>query len=83
MATPCIAQVTFQGEGFATPVVARFDTPHASSDGGVILKSIDTGLALTKRLTGCLVDARQPGKIQHQTSWRWPATPGWRSAPAG
>ena len=37
MATDCIAQVTFQGEGFAKPVVARFDLPDASSDGGLVL----------------------------------------------
>jgi len=68
MATACIPQVTFQGEGFAKPVVARFDTPHASSDGGaILLKSVDTHLGLTKRLAGCLVDAREPGKIRHQT----------------
>jgi Transposase DDE domain group 1 len=68
MATACIPQVTFQGEGFAKPVVARFDTPHASSDGGaILLKSVDTHLGLTKRLAGCLVDARDPGKIRHQT----------------
>jgi len=68
MATACIPQVTFQGEGFAKAVVARFDTPHASSDGGaILLKSVDTHLGLTKRLAGCLVDARQPGKIRHQT----------------
>jgi hypothetical protein len=68
MATPCIAQVTFQGEGFGKPVVARFDTPHASSDGGaILLKSVDTHLGLTTRLAGCLIDARQPGKVRHQT----------------
>lgn len=68
MATPCITQVTLQGEGFAKPVVARFDTPHASTDGGaILLKSVDTHLGLTKRLAGCLVDDRQPGKIRHQT----------------
>jgi len=68
MATACIPQVTFQGEGFTKPVVARFDTPHASSDGGaILLKSVDTHLGLTKRLAGCLVDERQPGKIRHQT----------------
>jgi len=32
-----MAQVTFQGEGFAKPVVARFDLPDASSDGGLVL----------------------------------------------
>ena len=34
MATDCIAQVRFSGDDFPTPVVARFDRPHASTDGG-------------------------------------------------
>ena len=68
MATACIPQVTFGFEPKAKPIVAAFDMPHASSDGGaVLLKSLDTQLQLTKRLAGCLVDTRQPGKVQHQT----------------
>src|SRR6266481_3922237 len=68
MATACIAQVTFGFEPKAKPVVAAFDLAHGSSDGGaVLLKSLDTQLQLTKRLAGCLVDTRQPGKVQHQT----------------
>ena len=67
MATDCIAQVTFKFEGVGKPVVARFDTRHASSDGGaVLLKGIDTQLGLTRRLAACLDDARQPGKVRHQ-----------------
>ena len=68
MATDCIAQVTFNFESKSKPVVAAFDAEHASSDGGaILLKGIDTHLGLTKRLAACLQDARQPGKIQHQT----------------
>lgn len=68
MATDCIAQITFGFEPKGKPVVAAFDVPHASSDGGaVLLKSLDTQLQLTKRLAGCLVDGRQPGKVRHQT----------------
>jgi Transposase DDE domain group 1 len=68
MATDCIAQVTFQGDGFAKPVVARFDLPHASSDGGLVLvKALDTAWSLTERLAACLDDAREPGKILHET----------------
>src|SRR6266852_9495029 len=68
MATACIPQVTFGFEPKAKPIVAAFDMAHASSDGGaVLLKSLDTQLQLTKRLAGCLVDTRQPGKVQHQT----------------
>jgi hypothetical protein len=68
MATDCIAQIAFGFEPKGKPVVAAFDVPHASSDGGaVLLKSLDTQLELTKRLAACLVDKRQPGKIQHET----------------
>jgi hypothetical protein len=67
MATECIPQVRFKFEGLGQPAVARFDTPHASSDGGaVLLKAVDTQLGLTKRLAACLEDSRQPGKIRHQ-----------------
>ncbi len=68
MATDCIPQVTFQGDGFAKPVVARFDLPDASSDGGLVLiKAVDTQLGLTERLAACLDDAREPGKVLHET----------------
>src|SRR2546428_5319266 len=68
MATACIPQVTFGFEPKAKPIVATFDMPHASSDGGaVLLKSLDTQVQLTKRLAGCLGDGRPPGKVQHQT----------------
>ena len=68
MATDCITQVTFQGDGFAKPVVARFDLPDASADGGLMLvKALDTQLGLTERLAACLDDAREPGKVVHET----------------
>jgi Transposase DDE domain group 1 len=68
MATACIPQVTFGFEPKEKPVVAAFDMPHASSDGGaVLLKSLDTQLQLTKRVAACVVDRRQPGKVHHQT----------------
>jgi Transposase DDE domain group 1 len=67
MATACIPQITFGFEPKGKPIVAAFDQAHASSDGGaVLLKSLDTQLQLTKQLAGCLVDTRQPGKVQHQ-----------------
>ena len=47
-------------------LVAQFDQPHGSSDGGaVLLKACDERLGLTKRLSGCLADDREPGKIRH------------------
>lgn len=68
MATDCITQVTFKFDPKSKPVVATFDMPHASSDGGaVLLKGIDTQFGLTKRLAACLDDPRQPGKVRHQT----------------
>jgi hypothetical protein len=60
--------VTFQGEGFPKPVVARGDLPDASSDGGLVLfKALDTQLGLTQRLATCLEDTREPGKVLHET----------------
>jgi Transposase DDE domain group 1 len=68
MATACITQVTFGFEPKDKPVIALFDMPHASSDGGaVLLKGLDTQFQLTKRLAACVIDGRQPGKVQHQT----------------
>ena len=68
MATECIAQVTFGCEPNDKPIVALFDMPQASSDGGaILLKGLDTQFQLTKRLAACVSDGRQPGKVQHQT----------------
>jgi len=68
MATDCIPQVTFPGDGFAKPVVARFDQPQASTDGGLVLvKALDTQLGLSERVAACLDDAREPGKVRHET----------------
>jgi len=67
MATDCIAQLTFQGKHFPRPVVARFDVPHASSDGGaILLKALDAELGLTAQVAARIADARQPGKVRHQ-----------------
>jgi Transposase DDE domain group 1 len=66
MATACIAQVSFEFQGLRQPVVARFDQPHASSDGGaLLLKALDDRLGVTERLARSLRDPRQPGKIDH------------------
>jgi len=52
---------------FSKPIVACFDQPDSSSDGGAIfLKALDSELDLTKRLAGCIDDDRQSGKIVHQ-----------------
>src|SRR3989442_3217704 len=67
MATDCIPPVTFDFQGARQPIVARFDQAHASSEGGaLLLKAIDERLELTQRLAACLVDRRQPAKVQHE-----------------
>ena len=66
MATACIAQSTLPGYGISKPIIARFDQPHASSDGGaVLLKMADDRLGLTWRLASALRDRRQLGKVVH------------------
>ena len=66
MATDCIALLTFRYQRLGTPIVARFDVPHASSDGGlVLLKAVDDRLHLTEAMARCLTDPRQPGKVAH------------------
>ena len=51
---------------FDKPVVARFDQPDSSSDGGaLLLKACDERLGLTDALVGCLRDGRQQSKVEH------------------
>src|SRR3989454_7797793 len=67
MATACIAHSTLRVHGISKPIVARFDQPHASSDGGAVLvKAVDDRLGLTVRLASAVRDRRQPGKIAHR-----------------
>ena len=48
------------------PVVAKFDQPHASSEGGaILLQACDRRLGLTEALIGAIDDRRQSGKIRH------------------
>jgi Transposase DDE domain group 1 len=66
MATACIAQSPLQVHGISKPIIARFDQPQASSDGGaILLKVIDDRLSLTWRLATAIRDRRQPGKVAH------------------
>ena len=47
-------------------LVAMFDRPHASSDGGaLLLRAADRRLGLMTALTGCLHDRRDPTKVRH------------------
>jgi hypothetical protein len=51
---------------FGKPVVACFDQPDSSSDGGaLLLKACDERLGLSEALTSCLRDARQQSKVAH------------------
>ena len=51
---------------FGKPVVARFDQPDSSSDGGaVLLKACDERVGLTQALAECLHDPRQQSKVAH------------------
>jgi len=51
---------------FPKPLRVRFDERHGSSDGGaILLKACDATLGLTQRLSACLVDRRQEGKVEH------------------
>jgi hypothetical protein len=51
---------------FGKQIVARFDQPDSSSDGGaLLLKACDERLGLTRAIAACIVDARQPGKVVH------------------
>jgi Transposase DDE domain group 1 len=66
MATACIAQSTLQVHGISKPIIARFDQPHASSDGGaILLKAVDDRLGLTWQLASAIRDRRHPGKVAH------------------
>ena len=51
---------------FGKPVVARFDQPDSSSDGGaLLLKACDERLGLSEALAECLRDPRQQSKVAH------------------
>ncbi len=53
-------------ELFGKTLLARFDRPHASSDGGaILLNAADRRLGLMAALADCLRDARDPAKIRH------------------
>ncbi len=51
---------------FDKPLVAAFDQPHASSDGGaVLLRAAERQYGVIDGFADCLVDDRQPGKVRH------------------
>src|SRR5439155_1106205 len=66
MATACIAHSALRVHGISRPIIARFDQPQASSDGGaVLLKAVDDRLGLTWQLASAIRDRRQAGKVAH------------------
>ena len=51
---------------FDKPMVAAFDEPYLSSDGGaVLLHAAERQYRLIDGFARCLIDDRQPGKVQH------------------
>jgi len=61
-----IAQTVLFPDLFTKPVVATFDQPHASSDGGaVLLHAAERRYDLIAGFARCLVDDRQSGKVHH------------------
>lgn len=63
---PQTVQTVLFPDLFAKPLVAAFDTPQMSSDGGaILLKAVDERVGLTARLAACLPERRQAGKVEH------------------
>ena len=61
-----IPQTVLFPDLFPKPLTATFDQPQASSDGGaVLLKAAEARYGLIDGFARCLVDDRQPGKVQH------------------
>jgi hypothetical protein len=64
-----IPQTVLFPDLFNKPLIATFDQPHASSDGGaVLLKAANARYGRNGLIEGfarCLVDDRQPGKVRH------------------
>lgn len=51
---------------FGKRLTVKFDQRDGSSDGGaILLAATDRRLGLSERLSGCIEDRRQPGKIEH------------------
>ena len=66
MSNVTIPQTVLFPDLFDRPLVATFDQPHASSDGGaVLLPAAERRYGLIEGFARCLVDDRQPGKVQH------------------
>jgi DDE family transposase len=66
LSTETIPQTVLFADLFNKPVVATFDEPNASLDGGaILLKAAEARYGLIDGFARCLVDERQPGKVRH------------------
>ena len=66
MTTETIPQTVLFPDLFDRPLVATFDQPHGSSDGGaVLLKAAERRYGLIDGFARCLIDDRQSGKVRH------------------
>ena len=66
MSEPTITQSVLFGELVERSLVATFDHPHASSDGGaILLKAADRHLGLLAALTATVPDGRVPARVTH------------------
>ena len=66
MNEPTIAQTVLFPDLANRPLIATFDQPHASSDGGAILfKAADRRLGLLAALTATVPDARASTRVTH------------------
>ena len=66
MKDPTVPQSVLFPDLFHKTVLATFDQPHASSDGGaLLLKAADRRLGLVAALTARLGDPRMPSKVTH------------------
>jgi hypothetical protein len=63
---PTIAQPVLFADLVDRPVIATFDQPHASSDGGaILLKAADRHLGLLATLAATVPDARASARVTH------------------
>jgi hypothetical protein len=63
---PTIAQTVLFSDLVDRPLIATFDEPHASSDGGaILLKAADRRLGLLAALAVTVPDARASGRVTH------------------
>src|SRR3954463_11912468 len=66
LSEPTIAQTVLFPDVADRPVIATFDQPHASSDGGaILLNAADRRLGLLAALTAAVPDARAWAGVPH------------------